>query len=92
MIHSDIGVFPWGTPIAGWLRMENPLKSHLEMDRNGWFTGTPILGNPNLGDILPTNHGIQPIEQHAYLQPTNKMILVFVQKGQIFDHRKSRRI
>ena len=30
------GVLKWGTPIAGWFIMENPIN-------NGWFGGTPIF-------------------------------------------------
>ena len=51
----DMGVsIVMGVPQNAWFIMENPTK-------NGWFRGTPILGNPHINVYLLVNQSLEPL-------------------------------
>ena len=69
--HLNGGFHKWGCPNS-WMVYNG--KSHLRNSKNGWFWGTPILGNlqtkahpPYSGPTVPTAH-LRSLTCHLSLQ------------------------
>ena len=49
------GVHEWGTPIAGWFIMENPIQVD-DLGVSGCLGGTPISGKPHIFKSILLTH------------------------------------